>query len=606
MRDRADTPDQLLKLFTKKCYGQEEDRHLAKLQAQTFLEALFGSVEIVMSEGPDYALDRLLKSEHCEPEYYYGKPIYVEVLRKGKSVNFSTQSHDLENEAKIADHRMWTRKMDKYLVGPTLGIGGTATVKLAWNTEERKKVALKILQPKYANSAAKEIKILKELKHENIVRVYDCYDNVHWNDQRTTVFAIEYANQGELIEYLMYTSKFEDDLARWFFKSLTNGIEYCHKMKVIHRDLKHDNCLLGENFVIKITDFGFATHYYKDEELMKTAIGTAQYAAPEILAGKKYNEKVDIFSMGVMLFIALAGSQPWRKASPKSDRWYRYVHSNKWDAFFSYHERSHQFSSSQKTILKGILEPNPTYRWSLNEVKRCKWYNGKTISQNEVESRLRKRKAEVDAKKFDAMNSVNKRTRKAIDIFSQERPEVYFKPAPWLSFVTIWKAEWVLEEVRDAIIRLKGTVIESKEDKEKYKLSFQVKRRVDTGMVKVDEEKKEDKEKNQNKTVKKKNERIYEKLTIRASVQMWLKPGQERALADREKVLAALKRKKEKRLALTKEETEALEKYPIKCYAIFMAEGGGVKKYHFPKIYGDILKNLPCDIIAKDAMLDVD
>merc|ERR1711920_742671 len=102
-------------------------------------------------------------------------------------------------------------------------------------------------------------------------------------------------------------------------------MEYCHSQNVIHRDLKHASCLLGENFVVKITDFGScATHYYMEEGMkMKTASGTGYYAAPEILAGKLYTESVDIFSMGVMLFIALVGIQPWRKADPKTDLWYR-------------------------------------------------------------------------------------------------------------------------------------------------------------------------------------------------------------------------------------------------------------------------------------------
>merc|ERR1719357_218009 len=439
-----------------------------------------------MDLGPEGAMDEFVEEIRDrgreKASIKYGKAIIVDDLKKGRSVDFSAHLHET-TEAKMATHPMWTRKLDKYLVGPTLGVGGTAKVKLAWDTEKNRKVALKILQPKYASSAEKEIEILKELNHKNIVRVYDCYNNVMWTKtDRTTVFAIEYANQGELIEYLMYTSKFEDELARCFFQSLTEGMEYCHSHNVIHRDLKHDNCLLGENFVVKITDFGFATHFYKEEGTkMKTAIGTAQYAAPEILEGKLYTESVDIFSMGVMLFIALAGSQPWRKADPRSDRWYKMIHQGKWKNFFGYHERSHKFSDDQKTILKGILEPDPKERWTLEKVKRCNWYNGKKLSQDQVAHRLTKRKNVVDDKKFRALRPGKETDRRDADIYSKRLPLVYFKPATGLSFVTDTRAEWVLEEIANAIAGLKGKCTEP-DGEDKFELSFFVWKRVFTGV----------------------------------------------------------------------------------------------------------------------------
>jgi len=472
-------------------------------------------------------------------------------------------------------------------VGPTLGVGGTAKVKLAYNPETQTKVALKILKPKYADSAQKEINILKKLSHKNVVQVYDCFSNVRWDNTTTTVFAIEYASQGELIEYLMYTSKFEDDLARWFFVSLTEGIEYCHAQNIVHRDLKHDNCLLGENFVLKITDFGFATHY--TDELMKTAIGTAQYAAPEVLRGKKYTDAVDIFSMGVMLFIALAGSQPWKKASAKNDRWYKLVHAGDWKKFFDYHQRSHKFTKEQKTIIKGLLEPKAGDRWTLEKIKRCQWFNGKRISQSEVASRLQKRKRTVDEKKFKAMQSRNKQTRRntenpeAEELFSKRLPYTYFQPPPSLSFVTSKRAEWVLEDIVDAIEALKGSV--SQYDRERYKVSFEVTKNIDSG--------------SNNKETR---EKLYEKVQISASVQMWSHPGQGYAMEERDKIISSMEQKE-----MTDEDMEAIKKKlpDIKSIAVFRAEGGDQTKYLFPGVYSDILMSLPADVISRNEMDDL-
>jgi len=585
MLDSCETSEDLLTKFAKKCYGQEEDRDVAKLNAKTFMEALFGGIDTIMSVGPESAVEMMLNQAYTSASDAVprGKLIKVEKIKRADSQNFSAHLHEPEDEKSMETHPMWTRKLMHYLIGPTLGVGGTAKVKLAWNPKTKEKVAMKILQPKYAYSAEKEINILKKLKHKNIVRVYDCFDNVLWDGRTTTVFAIEYANQGELIEYLMYTSKFEDELARWFFSSLTEGMEYCHSQNVIHRDLKHDNCLLGENFDLKITDFGFATHYY--DELMKTAIGTAQYAAPEILAGKKYTDAVDIFSMGVMLFIALAGSQPWRKADHKSDRWYKMVHAGKWDDFFKYHERSHKFSNDQKTVLKGVLEPNPKERWSLRDIQRCKWYKGKKIVQEDVALRFSKRKRTVDMKKFQTMRPGVKVNRKAVDIFSKRLPYVFFQPPPALSFVTDKKAEWALEDVYNVICdTLKGKVTSSDEDAaDKYKISFYVNKMVDTGRY-----------------IDKKNKvKDYEKVRVNASLQMWTLPGQKETLEARDKVLAAAAANKD---TMTKEQKADLSKTipKIKSIAIFRAEGGGETKYHFPQIYSDILENLPAEVISKD------
>jgi len=345
--------------------------------------------------------------------------------------------------------------------------------------------------------------------------------------------------------------------------------------------LKHDNCLLGEDFVLKITDFGFATHY--TEALMKTAIGTAQYAAPEVLRGKKYTDAVDIFSMGVMLFIALAGSQPWKKASAKSDRWYKMVHAGDWKKFFEYHQRSHKFSKEQKEIIMGVLEPKADDRWTLDQIKRCTWYNGKRISQSEVASRLKRRKRTVDEKKFKAMKSENGRTRKMI--FSKRLPYTYFQPPSSLSFVTSKQAEWVLEDIMDVIKALKGSIISH--ESEKYKVSFEVRKSIDTGGI--------DKES---------REKLYEKVRVRASVQMWTQPGQKYAIEEREKMISVLDEQKE---TMTDEVREPMTlKLPkIKCIAVFRAEGGDQTKFLFPGIYSDILVRLPADVVSRNEMDDL-
>lgn len=580
MTKASETADGMLIKFADKCYGKEKDRSLAKIQATTFIDVLFGSADAVFKYGPEIAVRRVLEEQgRPKSKIRKGNLIKAEIIQKNNSENFHPHLHEFKEED-IETHPMWTRKLGQYLVGPTLGVGGTAKVKLGYNLKTKTKVALKILKPKYADSAEKEIAILKKLTHKNVVQVHECFSNVLWDKTNTTVFAIEYANQGELIEYLMYTSKFEDDLARWFFVSLTEGVEYCHEQHIVHRDLKHDNCLLGDDFVLKITDFGFATLY--TDELMKTAIGTAQYAAPEVLRGKKYTDAVDIFSMGVMLFIALAGSQPWKKASPK-DRWYKMVHSGDWKRFFQYHERSHKFTTDQKALIRGILEPNPADRWTIDQIKRCKWFNGKKISQSEVECRLKKRKRTVDNKKFKAMKVENNRSRRMI--FSSRLPYTYFQPpSSSLSFVTSKQAEWVLEDIMNVVRKLRGSI--TSYEIEKYKLSFKISKSIDTGDY-----------------IKETKEKLYEKVRVCASVQMWTHPGQKDALEKRERMLSEISALHQQEEDMPDDGKSLTGQLPeIKSIAIFRAEGGDRMKLLFPSIYSDILVRLPANVIHKNEM----
>ena len=105
---------------------------------------------------------------------------------------------------------------------------------------------------------------------------------------------MEYASGGELFDYIVKNNKLKEKEACKFFHQVTAGIEYIHKLHIVHRDLKPENLLLDHNKNIKIVDFGLS-NTYKEGELLKTACGSPCYAAPEMIAGKKYvGVQVDI------------------------------------------------------------------------------------------------------------------------------------------------------------------------------------------------------------------------------------------------------------------------------------------------------------------------
>lgn len=553
--ETCSTSETLIVKFAEKCYSKASDRELAAKHSKVFLEAVFGNIDTLLLEGPEAAVDIVVFG--CKKQ----KPLWKVKYR-----------------------------LKHYKVGPTLGNGTNSEVKLGWNLEQKKEVALKIMKLSTRNSryALAENSMIKNLNHRNIIEVYEIFETVRLDNRKTTVLAIEYARNGDLIDYVVYTPKFDDKLARWFFSSLVEGVEYCHSKNIIHRDLKYDNCLLGENFVLKISDFGFATYYYN--EMMSTSIGTRQYAAPEVLAEDQYTDAVDIFSMGVMLFIAISGSLPWRLANHRKDKWYRWVHNGKWDEFFQYHERrKHKFTEEQKTILMGLLEPNPKRRWRFENIKKSKWYQGQRITQCNVASQMRRRKRLVDEKKFKAMKARPEANRKAMamDIFSKKFPDIYFQPIPALSLITDERAEWVLDDIANVIIgKLMGTI--ENMDKNNYKITFRVNKLVDTGRY-ID---------------KKTRKKELEKVRVAGSVQMWTIQGQQEFLDTRASFFKAVCEDKQN---LTKQQKEMLHQNNIpiiKSLAVFRSEGGSEAKYLFPSIYSDILEGLPVDIISKDAYND--
>lgn len=99
--------------------------------------------------------------------------------------------------------------------------------------------------------------------------------------------------------------------ARVKFRQIVSAIEYCHRMHVVHRDLKAENLLLDQDFNIKIADFGFANRFQLGEKL-GTFCGSPPYAAPELFLGRKYDgPEVDVWSLGVILYTLTTGSLPF-------------------------------------------------------------------------------------------------------------------------------------------------------------------------------------------------------------------------------------------------------------------------------------------------------
>lgn len=115
----------------------------------------------------------------------------------------------------------------------------------------------------------------------------------------------------ELFEDISRRSQYTENEAAQVIKQLTNAIAYCHANKIAHRDIKPENILIDEaTGSIKLIDFGTSMHYTEDSPKMVEQYGTPYYIAPEVLKGS-YNQKCDMWSVGVIMYILLSGEPPF-------------------------------------------------------------------------------------------------------------------------------------------------------------------------------------------------------------------------------------------------------------------------------------------------------
>ena len=160
-----------------------------------------------------------------------------------------------------------------------------------------------------------EFKLLKTLDHPNILRVFEAYEDTSY-----IYIVTELLTGGELFDMLLQEEKFDEEKAAEIARQALVALSYCHASKLAHRDLKPQNLLIeskeGKMF-IKLIDFGLSKFFDKDT-IFKEALGTPLFMAPEILKQQPYSYKVDIWSLGIMVFMMLTGKLPFPAKDPKS------------------------------------------------------------------------------------------------------------------------------------------------------------------------------------------------------------------------------------------------------------------------------------------------
>ena len=211
----------------------------------------------------------------------------------------------LEPEPKITD----------FTIVKELGSGSFGRVYLVTHKKTKANYAIKAIDKRNkANIEEKpyfrrEVEVMYKIHHPNVIKLYS-----HFEDNNFCYFIMEYIAKGNMFGLIPTDKKkrISTQLVANLIKDIISAVYFLHNMSppIIHRDIKPENVLLADNFIAKLTDFGWS-NYIQEDQKRTTVCGTPKYLAPEIIKEQGHDERVDIWCIGVLLFELTTGTVPF-------------------------------------------------------------------------------------------------------------------------------------------------------------------------------------------------------------------------------------------------------------------------------------------------------
>jgi len=202
--------------------------------------------------------------------------------------------------------------LEKYKLGRELGKGGFSIVYQCTSNANGEDYAVKVIDKEALKDDIKllqrEVSIMKKVNHPNILKLHEIYE-----DETRVFIVMELVDGSELFDRIVDKGFYSEKYSRNIIKQILSAVAYLHSQGIAHRDLKPENLLCsgeGEDEVVKIADFGLSKIFNEEDKLV-TSCGTPGYVAPEVLLCESYDKGVDMWGIGIITYVLLAGYPPF-------------------------------------------------------------------------------------------------------------------------------------------------------------------------------------------------------------------------------------------------------------------------------------------------------
>jgi len=283
---------------------------------------------------------------------------------------------------------------DVYTVGDVLGKGNYSVVKKCFRKDDPKKTpyAVKIIKdssltPEDREALKIETSILKQIDSPHIIKLFGFFEDPA---KREYYIVTEFVGGGELFDRIIEKEYYSEKDAQKLVLTIAKALQYCHSRGVVHRDLKPENILLtskNDDDSVKIADFGFAKQIdTSSDEALSTSCGTPGYVSPEILNGQKYGPEVDMWSLGVIVYILLCGYPPFFHDNQKE--LFKQIRGGKYTFDEEYWG---EVSEEAKDLIRNLLQVDRTKRLRINQLLEHPWLvtEAKNTNLTDIQPKLR-------------------------------------------------------------------------------------------------------------------------------------------------------------------------------------------------------------------------
>ncbi len=294
----------------------------------------------------------------------------------------------------------------------TVKTGKSCTIKLGRDVVTQKQFAIKILKSDMASMLAPSLDYEAEIHagitqgdHPNLLKQVNYFPNVEYtkkdgSTKRVYALISEFAEEGDLYDFLETHGPLSEESSRFYFEQLINAVEYLHHNEIAHMNLRLENLLLTHDLVLKIADFSFANFVNNNDILLSNSSTTTvfpkalDFSAPELVQKQHANYFInDLFACGIILFTLVVGYPPFCLASNK-DFHYKLIMNQQFAAFWKQHEqrRGKPFSKEFKELINSMLAYESTERLTIAEIKSHPWYLNTKSSFHDIKETINNRR----------------------------------------------------------------------------------------------------------------------------------------------------------------------------------------------------------------------